>query len=57
MIEFGVDFITGVMVGLEFPTLGAGADDLKDEDGNDLKFGIVLDLFILRFTLFFWKEA
>jgi len=54
MLEFNVDLITGMMVGIEFPTLGY---EVQNDEGDDLKFAVVVDLLIFRLSLFYWKEA
>lgn len=49
MLEFNLDFITGVMVGIEFPNLS--------EVNEDIEFAMVIDLLILRFQFIKWKTA
>lgn len=44
-----VSFITGVMLGIEFPP----TEVFETEDGNPVKFAVVLDLLILRITAVF----
>jgi len=43
---FGIDFISGVMVGLEF----ISGHDIQDKDGEPASWGFVLELFVLRIT-------
>lgn len=47
MTEFSVSFINGLMLGIEH----VNGQELDD----DLKFIVVVDFFVLRFTLSRWK--
>ena len=47
--EMNIDLLTGVMLGIEFPSP-------KDID-EDLLFACVLDLFIFRFVFLKWKAS
>lgn len=44
-----ISFITGVMLGIEFPP----TEIFETEEGNSIKFAVVLDLLILRITAVF----
>lgn len=46
MIEFNFDLITGVMFGIEFPSLPE----------EDIKWAVVVDLAIFRLSLISWKQ-
>ena len=48
MIELSLDFITGLMIGMEFPP----ARELHE----DMAFCMVVDLAIIRFTLVYWDR-
>jgi len=43
---FGIDFISGVMVGLEF----ISGHEIQDMDGEPASWGFALNLFVLRIT-------
>lgn len=47
MIGFHINAIAGMMVGLEF---------LTDNVDEDIKWAVVLDLFILRFALIKYRD-
>lgn len=49
MTELSVDLITGMMLGIEFPS----AEDL---DEPDLSFAMVVDLLIFRIILLRWNK-
>jgi hypothetical protein len=49
MTELSVNMITGMMLGIEFPS----AEELEEPD---LKFAMVIDLLIFRIVLLSWKE-
>lgn len=49
MIELAGSFITGMMVGIEFPT--------PSDFSEDLKFIVVVDLLIFRLTLMKWDKV
>lgn len=51
MYDLDVTFISGVSLGLEIVDLG---DDFVV---GDIDWAIVLDVFIIRFTLFKFKES
>jgi len=44
---FGIDFISGVMVGLEF----ISGHEIQDMDGEPASWGFVLNLFVLQITV------
>lgn len=44
-----VSFITGMMVGVEFPP----TEVFETEEGSPIKFAVVIDLLILRITVVF----
>ena len=48
--ELDISFISGVALGIEHVSLG---DDFED---GDIEWAVVLDLFIIRFTLFKLKQ-
>lgn len=48
--DLDISFISGVALGIEHVSLG---DDFED---GDTEWAIVLDLFIIRFTLFKLKQ-
>lgn len=48
MSEFSIDFITGFMVGIEFPPV--------EEIDEDLKFAVVVTLGIFRIVFTMWKS-
>ena len=48
-------FITGMMVGIEFPTPGALFDE-DDQEEMIIHFSVVLDLFIFRLVFISYSE-
>jgi hypothetical protein len=48
MTEISVDFITGLMFGIEFP-------DVSEID-EDLSWAMALDLFVVRVMVVKWKK-
>ncbi len=48
MLEISLDFITGMMLGLEFPDVS---------EIEDVKWALVVDIIILRFQFTYWKSA
>jgi hypothetical protein len=49
MIEISLDFITGLMFGIEFP-------DVSEID-EDITWAMAIDLFIVRVMVVSWKTA
>lgn len=44
-----ISFITGMMVGVEFPP----TEVFETEEGNPVKFAVVLDILVIRLTIVF----
>ena len=44
---FGFDLISGVALGIEV----VSGEDISDEDGMSAKWGLVLELFVIRITM------
>jgi hypothetical protein len=49
MIEISLDFITGLMFGIEFP-------DVSEID-EDITWAMAIDLLVVRVMVVRWKEA